>query len=238
MIPFFSFKWTNLSERLAYEKAVHQQRMRTEISQAKRQTDYFRANVEKSKRAHIDRMGDITDQSLPVAKKSRKTVNAFTDNPNSKRTYEFRQKETDDTIRKRKQIQQGHKTSENQIDLKQIFGSVSKINIPAEKSKQKKMTKEHKTKKELNIEPASPKKSKSDTPKIQRLPKASNKKTGKNKVDTVNTNYIAGGKLNTVGPPTDPEKNSSKSKTRNANGRKKEGHSTSDRTEFLKSVFL
>ena len=65
-----------------------------------------------------------------------------------------------------------------------------------------------------------------------------NKKTGKNKVDTVNTNYIAGGKLNTVGPPTDPEKNSSKSKTRNANGRKKEGHSTSDRTEFLKSVFL
>merc|ERR1712112_735040 len=33
------FKWTNLSERLAYEKAVHQQRMRTEISQAKKETD-------------------------------------------------------------------------------------------------------------------------------------------------------------------------------------------------------
>ena len=86
---YFRFKWTNLSERLAYEKAVHQQRMRTEISQAKRETDYFRANVEKSKRAHIDRIGDITDQSLPVAKKSRKTANSQLDNTNTKRIYEF-----------------------------------------------------------------------------------------------------------------------------------------------------
>merc|ERR1712077_104496 len=44
------FKWTHLSERLAYEKAVHQQRLRTEISQAKREADFFKANVEKSKR--------------------------------------------------------------------------------------------------------------------------------------------------------------------------------------------
>jgi len=231
------FKWTNLSERLAYEKAVHQQRMRTEISQAKRETDYFRANVEKSKRAHSDRMGDITDQSLPVAKKSRKTANSLVDNPNSKRIYEFRQKETDETIRKRKQIQQGQKTSENQTDLKQILSSVSKISIPAEKSKPK-TTKEHKTKKVLNIGPASPKKSKCDTLKIQRSPKACSKKIGKNKMDTVNSNYIAGGKSNTDGPLSGPQKNSSKSKTRNANGRKKEGHGNSDRTEFLNSVFL
>merc|ERR1712047_11954 len=44
------FKWTNLSERLAYEKAVHHQRLRTQISQAKREADFFKANVEKSKR--------------------------------------------------------------------------------------------------------------------------------------------------------------------------------------------
>jgi ESF2/ABP1 family protein len=36
------FKWTNLSERLAYEKAVHHQRLRTEISQAKREADFLR----------------------------------------------------------------------------------------------------------------------------------------------------------------------------------------------------
>lgn len=231
------FKWTNLSERLAYEKAVHQQRMRTEISQAKRETDYFKANVEKSKRAHINTVGDITDQALPVAKKSRKTANSLTDNPNRKRVYEFRQKETDDTIKKRKQIQ-GQKTSENQTDLKQILSSVSKISIPAEKSKPKKMTKEHKSKKELNIGPASPKKSKCDTPNMQRSPKACNKKIGKNQMDAVNSNYIAGGKPNTAGPLPDSQKNSNKSKTRNANGRKKEGNSNSDRTEFLKSVFL
>ena len=46
----FRFKWTHLSERLAYEKAVHHQRLRTEISQAKREADFFKANVEKSKR--------------------------------------------------------------------------------------------------------------------------------------------------------------------------------------------
>jgi len=44
------FKWTHLSERLAYEKAVHTQRMRTEIAQVKRETNFFIENVDKSKR--------------------------------------------------------------------------------------------------------------------------------------------------------------------------------------------
>ncbi|GCB77254.1 hypothetical protein scyTo_0019974, partial [Scyliorhinus torazame] len=43
------FKWTHLSERLAYEKLVHRQRMRAEVSQAKRETNFFLQNVEKSK---------------------------------------------------------------------------------------------------------------------------------------------------------------------------------------------
>ncbi|CAD5111660.1 DgyrCDS946 [Dimorphilus gyrociliatus] len=43
------FKWTHLNERLAYEKAVHQQRMRTEVSQAKKVASFFKDNVEKSK---------------------------------------------------------------------------------------------------------------------------------------------------------------------------------------------
>ncbi|XP_078393300.1 activator of basal transcription 1-like, partial [Cetorhinus maximus] len=43
------FKWTHLSERLAYEKLVSRQRMRAEVSQAKRETNFFLQNVEKSK---------------------------------------------------------------------------------------------------------------------------------------------------------------------------------------------
>ncbi|XP_078063492.1 activator of basal transcription 1 isoform X2 [Mustelus asterias] len=43
------FKWTHLSERLAYEKLVRRQRMRAEVSQAKRETNFFLQNVEKSK---------------------------------------------------------------------------------------------------------------------------------------------------------------------------------------------
>ena len=83
----FRFKWTHLSERLAYEKAVHQQRLRTEISQAKREADFFKANVEKSKRLARKRKSE-TETSSPA-----------------KRVYDFRQKETDSSIRKRNQQQ-------------------------------------------------------------------------------------------------------------------------------------
>jgi len=82
------FKWTNLSERLAYEKAVHHQRLRTEISQAKREADFFKANVEKSKRMARKRARDSPESPNPT-----------------KRVYDFRQRETDSSIRKRNQQQ-------------------------------------------------------------------------------------------------------------------------------------
>ena len=44
------FKWVHLTERLAYEKAVHHQRMRAEVGQAKREAEHFKTGVEKSKR--------------------------------------------------------------------------------------------------------------------------------------------------------------------------------------------
>jgi len=90
------FKWTNLSERLAYEKAVHHQRLRTEISQAKREADFFKANVEKSKR-----MGRKRPRESP-------------ESPNpAKRVYDFRQRETDSSIRKSKQQKNSSNSSNN-----------------------------------------------------------------------------------------------------------------------------
>merc|ERR1712029_752466 len=44
------FKWIHLSERLAYESAVKQQRMRTEIAQVKREAEHFKSSVEKKRR--------------------------------------------------------------------------------------------------------------------------------------------------------------------------------------------
>ena len=77
------FKWSHLTERLAYEKAVHQQKMRNEISQAKREAEFFKSNVEKAKRN----------------KKSKKNNAAAVAEGSETRKYAFRQKETDEEIR-------------------------------------------------------------------------------------------------------------------------------------------
>ncbi|KAM4737602.1 activator of basal transcription 1 [Anableps anableps] len=42
------FHWTHLSERLAYEQTVLQQRLRAEVSQAKKESSFYLDNVEKS----------------------------------------------------------------------------------------------------------------------------------------------------------------------------------------------
>ncbi|XP_077332615.1 activator of basal transcription 1 [Lithobates pipiens] len=44
------FKWTHLSERLAIERQVRKQRMRAEVSQAKRETNFYLQNIERSKK--------------------------------------------------------------------------------------------------------------------------------------------------------------------------------------------
>lgn len=46
-VTCWRFKWTHLKEQLTYEHKVEQQRMRAEISQAKRQANFFAEQVEK-----------------------------------------------------------------------------------------------------------------------------------------------------------------------------------------------
>ncbi|XP_023714526.1 activator of basal transcription 1 [Cryptotermes secundus] len=59
------FKWVHLNERLAYERAVHQQRLRTEIAQAKREANIISHNTEKSERLRKrrDKLQDLKSAS-------------------------------------------------------------------------------------------------------------------------------------------------------------------------------
>merc|ERR1719319_1701389 len=73
------FKWVHLSERLNYEKAVRQQRLRTEISQVKREADHFKSSVEFGKRR----------------KKNKEKAKETEEVKEVKEPFVFRQKETE-----------------------------------------------------------------------------------------------------------------------------------------------
>lgn len=78
------FQWSHLTERLVYEQASTQQRMRTEINQARQEAQHFAEQI------------DFKQKDLRMANKHADWKQ------NSKRTYEYTQKITDDEIRKRK----------------------------------------------------------------------------------------------------------------------------------------
>ncbi|TWW56052.1 Activator of basal transcription 1 [Takifugu flavidus] len=79
------FQWTHLSERLAYEQTVLQQRLRTEVSQAKRETNFYLSNVDKS--AHLEKL-----------RKRRKQEGQQVE----ERTWDFSQRQTEEEIQTRK----------------------------------------------------------------------------------------------------------------------------------------
>jgi len=85
------FKWVHLSERLAYESAVRQQRLRTEISQVKREAEHFKSSVEKKRRKSNKKEKHIDEVLSPAAA----TASLF----------KFKQRETEAQIRKRKREQ-------------------------------------------------------------------------------------------------------------------------------------
>ena len=92
------FKWVHLSERLAYERAVHKQRLRTEISQAKREINFFSHNVDKSKK---------------MQKKEKESE------PSKFPLPEYRQRETDMEIRQKKNQMD---TNDRTEFIKSLFG--------------------------------------------------------------------------------------------------------------------
>ncbi|XP_011269836.1 activator of basal transcription 1 isoform X2 [Camponotus floridanus] len=93
------FKWIHLSERLAYERAVHKQRLLTEIAQAKREVNFFSYNVDRSKKLlKKQKQGGETTFKLP----------------------EVKQRDTDSEIRNRKAEKMD---AEDRTEfLKSIFG--------------------------------------------------------------------------------------------------------------------
>jgi len=80
------FKWVHLSERLAYERAVKQQRMRTEISQVKRETEQFKGSVRVQKKKRKREL------SQPEQNKEK----------GEERLFHFQQDQPESVIRKRK----------------------------------------------------------------------------------------------------------------------------------------
>lgn len=62
----------HLSERLAYERAVHKQRMNTEIAQAKRESNFFSQNVELNERLAKRKVkGNVVNPDSPALGETR-----------------------------------------------------------------------------------------------------------------------------------------------------------------------
>ncbi|XP_065104213.1 activator of basal transcription 1 [Paramisgurnus dabryanus] len=84
------FQWCHLSERLAYEQTVYHQRMRTEISQAKKETNFYLASVEKSQNFQ------------KLRKKKEKKGEAV-----EEKSWDFKQRPTEDEIQLKRMKSKG-----------------------------------------------------------------------------------------------------------------------------------
>ncbi|KAI3357044.1 hypothetical protein L3Q82_003688 [Scortum barcoo] len=103
------FQWTHLSERLAYEQTVLQQRLRTEVSQAKRETNFYLNNVDKS--AHMD--------SLRKRQRDGQQVD--------ERTWDFTQRQTEDEIQTKKKKKDS--VTQKHLDKTQLIQQKSQSNV-------------------------------------------------------------------------------------------------------------
>ncbi|XP_074537073.1 activator of basal transcription 1 [Halichoeres trimaculatus] len=104
------FQWTHLNERLAYEQTVLQQRLRTEVSQAKRETNFYLDNVERS--GHLDN----------VRKKRQKDGQEVED-----KTWDFTQRQTEDEIQRRKKKK--NSVTQKHLDKASLHQQKSQSNL-------------------------------------------------------------------------------------------------------------
>ncbi|XP_070696462.1 activator of basal transcription 1 [Pempheris klunzingeri] len=101
------FQWTHLSERLAYEQTVLQQRLRTEVSQAKRETNFYLNNVEKS--AHLRRKRQRDGQQV------------------EERTWDFTQRQTEEEIQMKKKRKDS--ITQKHLDKTRLIQQKSQSNV-------------------------------------------------------------------------------------------------------------
>merc|ERR1712037_160038 len=127
------FKWVHLSERLAYEAAVRQQRLRTEISQVKREAEHFKSSVESGKRKRSRGSKDSASAAGGAVEQVATVQKPFV----------FQQKETEAQIRKRKMVEEVN-TSASGIEPEV---KKKKLKKKKEKKKKKKRKKDKKKKK-------------------------------------------------------------------------------------------
>jgi len=93
------FQWTHLNERLAYERAVHKQRMRTEVSQVKREMTHFVNGVEKK---------NILER---LKKKRKVTEDVKEEDEKQHGAIAFKQKQTDDNFLAKKKKNEQSKSN-------------------------------------------------------------------------------------------------------------------------------
>lgn len=95
----YRFKWAHLNERLAYEKAVHKQRLRTEIAQVKRVANYHIQNAERSQKQNA-----IEDRKRKQGKSIKEDEREG--------DYEITQRETEEeTVTKKRKLDSVEETS-------------------------------------------------------------------------------------------------------------------------------
>ncbi|KAM6929189.1 activator of basal transcription 1 isoform 1-T1 [Lycodopsis pacificus] len=105
------FQWTHLSERLAYERTVLQQRLRTEVSQAKRETNFYLNNVDKS--SHMDNLR---------RKRQRDGIQV------DERTWDFTQRQTEEEIQMKKKKKKDSVTQKH-LDKARLIQQKSQSNV-------------------------------------------------------------------------------------------------------------
>lgn len=106
------FQWTHLSERLAYEQMVLQQRLRTEVSQAKRETNFYLNNVDKS--ANLDKL-----------RKKRQRDGQQVD----EKTWDFTQRQTEEEIQKKKKKREKDSVAQKHLDKARLIQQKSQSNV-------------------------------------------------------------------------------------------------------------